>query len=194
MEGTIGEIRMFGGHYTPRNWALCQGQLLEVSKNPSLFTILGSTYGGNGRTTFGLPDLRGRVPLSPGTGPGLSMRKPGQQLGTETVTLNAQQMPTHSHTGEIILKGINEYEFYIARNSKDKTPGYNYFADAGLGNQFYGTEKDETKTMSSEMVDTRFNGPLVITNTGDSHLHNNMQPSLAVNYIICLVGTFPSRS
>ena len=90
MEGMIGEIRMFGGNFAPRSWALCEGQLLPISQNSALFSILGSTYGGDGRTTFGLPDLRGRCALGNGNGPGLTDRRLGQKSGTETNTLNTR--------------------------------------------------------------------------------------------------------
>ena len=92
-EPFIGEIVMFGGNFAPRNWALCDGQLLAISSNTALFSILGTTYGGDGRTTFGLPDLRGRVPMHPGNGPGLSSRRLGERLGEETHFLTAQEVP-----------------------------------------------------------------------------------------------------
>ena len=94
----IGQITMGGWNFAPRGWALCDGQLLSISQNAALFSLLGVTYGGDGRTTFQLPDLQGRFPMHPGTGGGLSPRKLGQRGGTETVTLDVQQMPTHAHT------------------------------------------------------------------------------------------------
>ena len=96
MDPFIGLIVMFGGNFAPRGWALCDGQLLSISSNSALFSILGTTYGGDGRTTFGLPDLRGRVPMHPGTGPGLSPRTLGQKSGTETVQLTTAQLPPHT--------------------------------------------------------------------------------------------------
>src|SRR3954453_18765030 len=97
-EPFIGEIKLFAGNFAPRGYALCNGQLLAISQNPALFSILGTTYGGNGQTTFGLPDLRGRVPMHAGQGPGLTPRSLGEQSGTETVTLLSTQMPAHSHS------------------------------------------------------------------------------------------------
>ena len=94
MDPFIGEIIMFGGNFAPRGWALCNGQLLSISQNSALFSILGTTYGGDGRTTFGLPDLRGRVSMHPGTGPGLSPRSLGQKGGAETETLTTSNMPS----------------------------------------------------------------------------------------------------
>src|SRR5438270_2669849 len=96
-EPFLGEIRMFGGNFAPRGWSLCNGQLLPIAQNTALFSLLGTTYGGNGQTTFALPDLRGRVPLHWGQGPGLSNYDLGEQTGTESVTLLSTQMPAHSH-------------------------------------------------------------------------------------------------
>ena len=93
----IGQIIMFGGNFAPRGWALCDGQLLPISQNSALFSILGTTYGGDGRTSFGLPELRGRVAMHPGNGPGLSSRRLGERSGVETVTLGATQVPAHGH-------------------------------------------------------------------------------------------------
>ena len=97
-EAFIGEIRMFAGNFPPRGWQFCQGQLLSIAQNTALFSILGTTYGGNGQTTFALPDLRGRYPMQPGQGPGLSPRTLGEQGGSETVTLISNQMPAHTHS------------------------------------------------------------------------------------------------
>ncbi len=94
----IGEILMFGGNFAPRSWAFCDGQLLSIAQNTALFSILGTTYGGDGRVTFGLPELRGRVAMHPGSGPGLTTRGLGEKGGTETVTLNTTQIPAHNHT------------------------------------------------------------------------------------------------
>ncbi len=101
MDGMIGEIRMFGANWAPRNWALCEGQLLAISSNTALFSILGTTYGGDGRTTFALPDLRGRVAIGPGHGPGLSDYRIGQKGGTEHVTLNTTNLPNHNHNAQV---------------------------------------------------------------------------------------------
>ena len=97
MEGTIGGIRGFAGNFAPRAWAFCEGQLIAIAQNTALFSILGTTYGGDGRTTFGLPDLRGRIPISAGTGPGLSTHKLGSRSGIEDVTLNILNLPNHFH-------------------------------------------------------------------------------------------------
>src|ERR1700719_3340863 len=104
----IGEIRMFGGNFAPRNWALCNGQLLLISQNTALFSILGTTYGGNGTTTFGLPNLQGRVPIHWGSGAGLSTYAPGQTAGAESVTLLQSNLPPHSHAVNAIASGGNQ--------------------------------------------------------------------------------------
>ena len=96
-EPFIGEINLFAGNFAPRGWAFCDGQLLSIAEHMSLFSLLGTMYGGDGRTTFALPDLRGRVPIHPGTGPGLTRRRPGERIGVENVTLTVGQMPSHDH-------------------------------------------------------------------------------------------------
>ena len=127
MEGTIGEIRGFGGNFAPRAWAFCNGQLLSIAQNQALFSILGTTYGGDGRTTFGLPDLRGRMPIGAGTGPGLSTRKLGARSGTDTVTLTRNQIPSHTHTVTNSLSGVAQ----LAVTSEDgdsNSPDNKYLA------------------------------------------------------------------
>jgi microcystin-dependent protein len=106
MEGTIGEIRMFAGNFNPRTWAFCQAQLLPIAQNTALFSILGTTYGGNGQTTFGLPDFRGRVAVGTGQGPGLPNVQLGEMAGTTTVTLLSTNMPAHNHavTGTVTMQ------------------------------------------------------------------------------------------
>ena len=171
-EGFIGEIRMFGGNFAPRTWALCDGQLLPISQNPALFSILGTTYGGDGRTTFGLPDLRGRVPMHPGNGPGLSSRRLGEKGGSETNTLTVAQMPSHNHT-------VNAVK--VDGNTND--PSGAYPANTKLLDKEYSTETKDTAM-----------NPAMINNTGGNQSINNIQPYNNVNFIICLQGVFPSRS
>ena len=174
----LGQITMFGGNFAPRGWALCNGQLLDISSNTALFSILGTTFGGDGRTTFGLPDLRGRTPLHSGgsTGPGLSSRPLGSKGGTETVTLTTAQMPSHQH-----LVTCSE------QPGTTKDPENNLPAEAALpgDNQvkIYATG-GRSATMAQNMI----------TKTGDGQSHDNMQPYQAINYIIALVGWYPSRS
>lgn len=177
----IGEIRMFGGNFAPRTWALCQGQLLPISQNSALFSILGTTYGGDGRTTFALPDLRGRCAIGQGNGPGLSDRRLGAKGGTETNTLNTTQLPAHTHSasGTVELQAKNGA-------GDESNPGGGFLATANSDMFSDGTGLNAT--MGSNPVN------VTVGNTGNNQPVNNMQPYLAVNYIICLQGVYPSRS
>lgn len=171
-EGFIGEIRMFAGNFAPRSWALCDGQLLPIAQNQALFSILGTTYGGDGRTTFALPDLRGRVAIHPGNGPGLSNYVQGSKGGTETNTLTIAQMPSHSHA-------VNA----VAEDGNQSVPSGNLPAG--------------TKVLDKEYSDAAPNanmGAGMIGNSGGGQPVNNVQPYGTVNYIICLQGIFPSRN
>jgi len=168
-EPFIAEIRIFAGNFAPRGWAFCDGQLLPISQNTALFCLIGTTYGGDGRTRTALPNLEGRAPMHPGRGPGLTARRLGQKGGVETVTLTEAHMPSHRHT----LIGSE-------RAGREVTPANNFF---GTGEAYYTT--DSNLSPAAEQV---------LPNTGGSQAHNNMQPYLAINYIIALVGLYPSRS
>ena len=172
VETFLGEIRMFAGNFAPTGWAFCQGQLLLIAQNQALFSLLGTTYGGNGTTTFALPDLRGRVPVGFGQGPGLSNKYLGQQFGTETVTLTTAQMPAHSHTVNAVTTEGNQN---LPTNSLPAN----------------------TKTLDKEYSDAASNTTMksgMIGITGSSQPVNISQPSLGVNFIIALQGIFPSRN
>ncbi|MFD0760828.1 phage tail protein [Lutibacter aestuarii] len=174
MEPFLGQIMMFGGNFAPRGWAFCNGQLLAISQNSALFSILGTTYGGDGRTTFALPDLRGRVPINSGggsAGPGLSPRPLGQRGGVQDVTLNQTQMPNHSHNGQIAVS---------TSTGGESNPSGQYIAAHS------GAFSEESSSGSN------LNG-LTIGATGSNQPHTNMQPYLAINFVIALVGIFPSR-
>ena len=211
MEGTIGEIRGFGGNFAPRNWAFCSGQLLSIAQNQALFSILGTTYGGDGRTTYALPDLRGRAPISAGTGPGLTTRKLGSRSGSETVALSSLQMPSHTHfatatgtggTGSIT--GAATASMNISSDQAgagtDGSNGILGVADSSL----YANIGEANATLNSGAINVDTSGLGVnisnlgvsVTNsqTGGSQAHNNMQPYLTIYWIICLQGVFPSRS
>lgn len=175
MEPFIGQIIMFAGNFAPRGWALCNGQLLPISSNSALFSILGTTYGGDGRTTFALPDLRGRAPIHAGTGPGLSPRSLGQRAGTETNVLNTTQLPSHSHASVLT---VGEEGFVTPSASA---------AGHWLGNAAAGTPYRTASGTGSIQG-------LAIGNTGNNQPVNNLSPFLTVNYIVALQGTFPSRS
>lgn len=170
MDPFIGQIIMFGGNFAPRSWALCDGQLLSIAQNTALFSILGTTYGGDGRTTFGLPDLRGRVPIHPGNGPGLSSYRLGQKGGLQTNTLTTGNLPSHNHTINVKEEG----------NTEDPNGSF----IAGNGSNSFGTTSDASNALASG----------AINNNGGGQAVNNIQPFQCVNYIIALQGVFPSRS
>ncbi len=194
MEGTIGETRMFAGNFAPRNWAFCNGQILAISQNDALFSILGTTYGGDGRTTFALPDLRGRVPINPGTGPGLSTRKLGQRSGLEYNNLTQNQIPSHTHIIDSSnATTITQIAIPAADSGADSNnPEDAYLAEATDGKTYTtGTSNVTLKPFNSPGV---INGSILAHNTGSSQAINNMQPYLSINYIICMIGIYPSRS
>lgn len=175
---------MFAGNFAPRGWAFCNGQLLAISSNTALFSILGTTYGGDGRTTFGLPDLRGRVPVHSGssTGPGLSPRPLGQRGGSEINVLNVTQLPSHSH-----LAAAKVNARFTPPTGGGNLSNPNQATFSGDGSQIYSNEPTNVQ-MASNSVE------VTVGNTGNNQPINNMQPYQAINYIIALVGTFPSRS
>ncbi len=175
MEGTIAEIRMFAGNFAPRTWAFCQGQILSIAQNTALFSLLGTTYGGNGQTTFALPDLRGRVPVGTGQGPGLSNITLGEVAGEENHTLILTEMPQHNHAATAPAAATSDTE----TPASNKAPGP-VSLGAGVSNAF-GT------------ASTNLARPTIGV-AGGSQPHNNMQPYLGMNYIICLQGIFPSRN
>lgn len=174
----VGEIRMFAGNFVPLNWAFCDGRVLSIAENDALFSLIGTTYGGDGQTTFALPDLRGRLPVGQGVGPGMTPRTMGDQFGTETVTLTQQQIASHSH--QLVVT--------TAAATSDSPEG-NVFADTSgdtLGDKPYVPTPDnpDLKSMSAKTV----------TVTGGNQPHNNIMPSVGMNYIICLYGVYPSRN
>ncbi len=170
MEPFIGQIQLFGFNFAPRGWALCDGQLLPINQNSALFSLLGTIYGGDGRTSFALPDLRGRVPTHMGTGPGLTPRQIGERIGEEHVTLQISQIPSHTHNPVCSDAAANQH-----------LPGGH--APADEGNQQFNLFTDNPTTVMRET-----------SRTGGGQSHDNMQPTLCVNYCIALQGIFPSRS
>jgi len=170
MEPFIGEIKMFAGNFAPRNWALCDGQLLAVTQNEALFSLLGTTYGGDGRTTFGLPDLRGRVPVHAGNGPGLSSRSLGQNSGAESVLLTENQLPPHTHSMPANSGFGDQME-----------PNGNVPAKADDGERNYSSATPDTNLQPTERA-------------GGSQSHTNVQPFQCVNFVIALYGIYPSRN
>ena len=185
MEGTIGEIRMFGGNFAPRSWAFCSGQVMSIAQNSALFSILGTTFGGDGRTSFQLPDMRGRVSVHAGHGPGLSDRRLGQKGGEETVTLTTQQIPSHTH---VATPNLTSTVGVIDDDGDTADAAGNVLANSTSGNVYH------TGAADSSLGGVTLGGSISVSHTGGGQHHDNMQPWLAVNYIICLSGVFPSRS
>ncbi len=165
MEGFIGQIILFGGNFAVRGWAFCEGQLLPISQNQALFSILGTTYGGDGRTTFALPDLRGRFPMQQGTGPGLSPVNLGQKGGRASIT----EVPAHTHT----LSGETG-----AGNQSDPTGNM-----LGASSIYAAPNANANRAMAADSIGS--------TGTSEVSVQN---PFLGLNFLICLEGTFPSRS
>ncbi len=178
-DGFIGEIKMFGGNFAPRNWAFCDGQLLSINNNQALFSILGTTYGGDGRTTFGLPDLRGRVAMHAGQGPGLSNHPLGQKAGAETVTLTENQIPSHTHVATTTVNADSNA-------GASTTPVGNVWALHTEDITAYGSTQNATMAADAVAVSN--------ANSGGGQDHTNLQPYQVVNYIICIEGVFPSRN
>jgi len=176
----LGEIRMFGFNFAPRGWAFCNGQLLSIAQNTALFSLLGTQYGGDGQTTFGLPDLRSRVPIHQGQGPGLSNYVIGQKAGAESLTLSINEMPQHSHTVSLPCSAEDATQA-AAKNNYPASPASTV---GGAAVNAY------TNTFSPNT----FMGAPTSTPAGGSQPHNNIQPYLVINYCIALQGIFPSRN
>ena len=193
-EPFLGEIRMFAGNFIPRNWAFCNGGEMSINQNSALFSLLGITYGGNGTSTFGLPDLSGRAAVGSGQAPGLSSYPLGLKIGTENVTLSAAEMPTHTHT---VSKDEIDLEVTVANDSGDEhTPTAGTHISKSYAGAFqvdteWFTESDQNLVKLGGVVGS---GSVVTEDTGLSKPHYNVQPSLAVYYIIALEGLYPSRS
>ena len=166
----IGQIMMFGGNFAPLGWAFCDGSLQAISQNETLFALIGTTYGGDGQTTFALPDLRGRIPIHQGTGPGLSQYTIGQLGGVETVTLTAVQLGGHTHA----IQANN-------KSGSSASPG---------GNIVAGTAANPYSTGTGDVN----MGAATIGAAGGSQPHSNMMPFLAVSFVISLFGIFPSQN
>lgn len=166
----IGEIRMFGGNFAPRGWMFCNGQLLSIAQNTALFSLLGTTYGGNGQTTFALPDLRGRVPVHFGQGPGLTNRSLGETAGVETVTLTTSTLPSHSHTPNA-----------SAAAGTQASPTGGFWAAAGQLRYSAGAPSVAFHAGAAAL-------------SGGGQPHENMVPYTAVSFIMAVEGIFPSRN
>ena len=167
----IGEVQWFAGNFAPRGWAKCDGQLLPINQYQSLYSLLGTNYGGDGRTTFGLPDVRGRVLIHEGSGPGLTPRQLGSRSGTETETLTANEMPVHTHS----LQASSGAATAV-------TPTNNVLASPG-----------RTRLYDSGSANVNMNANAILP-SGSGQAHNNMQPYTTLNCIIALQGIFPPRN
>jgi len=176
----VAEIRIFAGNFAPTGWALCNGQLLPISQNTALFSLLGTTYGGDGKSTFALPNLQGSAPMQAGQGPGLSLRDLGEQAGEQFVTLIQSEMPAHAHTfmannaaGTTVTSASNALAVPVAGASKTSQGNVvNYYAP-----------------LSSQVT----MNPQELSIAGGSQPHNNMPPYLTLTFIIALQGVFPAR-
>lgn len=173
MEPFVGEIRIFAGSYAPVGWLLCNGSLQNITDYEVLYSLLGTTYGGDGVRQFGLPDLRGRIPVNQGQGTGLTARTVGQSFGAEAVTITTDQIPSHTH----LLQGSLN-----AATTNDPTS--NVYATTATN--FYDVTTDDPTKVKA------FSPKAVLSTTGDQP-HTNIMPYLVVNYIICVQGIYPQR-
>ena len=170
----IAEIRMFGGNFAPRGWAFCNGQLLSIAQNTALFSLLGTTYGGNGQTTFGLPNLQNSSPMGQGQGPGLTPRSQGETSGEANVTLLASEMPAHTHQPQADASGGGQ-----------TSPANATWGAGGRGRPpAYAANPAPAAALSAQ----------ALAPAGDNQPHNNRSPYLGVSFIIALEGIYPSRN
>lgn len=196
----IASISLFAGNFAPRAWALCEGQLLSIGTHQALFSLIGTTFGGDGRTTMALPDLRGRTPIGPGTGPGLPSYREGQQVGTPTKILTVDNLPTHNHAAAITspttYSGIINAKTGPGGADADPTDNYlrNSGADIYSSSTPNATMGTNSVAISPQAVSPNNYGTVTVGNTGGQQAFSIMQPSLAIYFIICMVGIFPSRS
>jgi microcystin-dependent protein len=167
----VAEIRIFGFNFAPRGWAFCNGQLLPISQNTALFSLLGTTYGGDGKSTFALPNVEGNAPMHPGQGPGLSLHDLGEQGGTETVSLLESEIPAHAHG--LLSNAAPANRTNPTGNSIARVQGATPYAPAGATNAQLGAQ--------------------AVAPVGGDQPHNNMQPYLTMNFCIAMQGVFPQR-
>lgn len=184
MDGTIGEIRLFAGNFAPRGWAFCEGQLIAVSTNSALFSILGTQYGGDGRTSFGLPDLRGRAALGAGHGPGLSNYLQGAHGGRAQNQLTVAHLPTHTHPASFVLRANN-----LPATTTDPTNAVNAGEQGGFA--YDNRNTDINVDMRGDAIEVAGNQT---GSSGGGSPVDNYQPSLGLHFIICIYGTYPRRS
>jgi microcystin-dependent protein len=173
----VAHICLFAGDFAPRGWAFCQGQLLSISQNTALFSLLGTTYGGNGQTTFALPDFRGRIPVGQGMGPGLSNISLGEVAGSASMTLTANQMPVHNHT-PVIVAGVS---------SESANTGNPEGSTLAISTEnLYAPAANATETMTGSSI--------TVDSAGGNQAFQKQMPYLGMNFVIALQGLFPSRN
>lgn len=187
-EAFVGEIRMFAGNYAPENWAFCDGSLMPISNFQVLYSLLGTLYGGNGSTNFGLPDYRGRLPVGQGAGTGLTPRTLTQKFGAETVTMRPENTAPHTHGFMVSAQDATSPIPSPAATANSMTFGK--FPGAGIITGLYsaGTGTSVTVAMNPQFLDSA-----LTPSGGATTPHSNLMGSLAINYIICLVGLYPTR-
>lgn len=171
MDPFVAEIRIFPFNFAPKGWAFCDGQLLPLSQNTALFSLLGTNYGGNGKSNFGLPDLQGRAPMHPGQGPGLSLHDLGETGGSETVSLLESEIPSHSHA----MNGVND-------------SGLQFGPEGALSAR---ASMYKSTPAGNTLVNMSVN---MLTPSGGDQPHNNLQPYLTLHFCIALQGIFPPRT
>lgn len=206
MEGTMAEIRMFAAPFAPKYWSYCQGQLIAISTNTALFSLLGTTYGGNGVQTFALPDFRGRIAVGTGTGgnSGLTVTQ-GEMSGTPNVTLLSSNLPPHNHAftnaGNIPVTGSASATMAVNNTSSStSSPKNNFLGIEGGGSGFYNSAAASGATLNTAAITVASStlglntSSIAIANSGSSFPVNNTMPSLGMNIIICMYGVYPSRN
>ncbi|MBI9068859.1 MAG: phage tail protein [Salinivirgaceae bacterium] len=207
MEGTIGEVKIFAGNFAPRTWAYCEGQLMDVSQHTSLFSVLSNIYGGDGRTNFKLPDLRGRVPVGVGTGSGLTPITLGQLGGTQNHILSTNEMPQHTHTAQATASSVSVGGTATAvmnvstEECEERSPDNRVLGPSSSSDMYQDTAtagktlKSDAITVDTSALTVDVSGLSVAVNpAGGSQTFSIMQPYLGMHWIICLDGLYPSRS
>lgn len=198
MEFLMGGIIMFGGTFAPKDWAMCNGQLIAISQNQALFALLGNVYGGDGRTNFGIPDLRGRAPIGFGSGPGLPTYPEGAHVGFPTTQLTTQHMANHTHTASVtdITVSVSGSINTTTTDADSNDPSGNYLAVSTGAHKVFSATKTGTETLAVDALSITGSGSgtVAVEAAGNSQAFSLMQPSIAMNYIIAMQGLFPSRN
>lgn len=192
MDAFIGTVLNWPVNFAPRDWAFCDGRLILISSNTALYSLIGNYYGGDGRTTFGLPDLRGRVTVGAGQGPGLSSYQLGQTGGAEAVALSVSEMPSHNHIATVSASTPGSVNMPLSQEDAVRETPQAGDILATPSSEIYGPNNDST--VNTQLAGSTGGENVTISNTGGSIPHANMQPYLVLNYIIALQGIYPSRS